>query len=550
MIIMMLKAILFLCSFLGITMFIKNLFKIEVSFSPIVSIATISITVFLAGLLNCLVIANILLYVFGLGYIIYFILHTLPNPKKIPIEAIVCAVIICLLFFILFQAKLLHYDNYSHWANIVKNMLNLNSFPTQLNENTVTFITYPPGSACFIYYVCYFIGSTDGIMIFAQSMITFFSIMPLLSFISNKRIKKSILSYGLFLVAFIITFTINIQIRDLLVDTILATIGFSVTAIIYKYRSDYRNSLPVVILLMIFLCLIKNSGIFFVAGNIVLFLYYYVKNSQRNGKELCMILLTFLIPFIFIYLWKCHTNLCFTPEQLASAKHSLSISNYMNNLGALDGNAIHDITATFLTETINFDNLYIRTFVLIDILSLIYCVLFNKRFIKAMIALNFFYVIYMISLWGTYIFSMPYNEAIYLASYDRYYATFLLYFILILFAGFLNDSMEWKKIILIAMISMITGYYACAVTTLWSPSYEKIRYSDSGRDKVEDMLEPYEGKDLKDQKLLILLPDTLFVDGYYNYYIKYVLQTDNFTIIHDKSEVNDYNPEEYLLISE
>ena len=45
----------------------------------------------------------------------------------------------------------MHYDNFSHWALIVKSMSLTNSFPS-FKTDVIMFTSYPPGSAVFIYY--------------------------------------------------------------------------------------------------------------------------------------------------------------------------------------------------------------------------------------------------------------------------------------------------------------------------------------------------------------------------------------------------------------
>ena len=64
----------------------------------------------------------------------------------------------------------MHYDNFSHWANIVQSLFNRNALPN-FEVDIVEFKSYQPGTACFIYLVGMIMGKTEGVMVVAQNYI-------------------------------------------------------------------------------------------------------------------------------------------------------------------------------------------------------------------------------------------------------------------------------------------------------------------------------------------------------------------------------------------
>ena len=93
----------------------------------------------------------------------------------------------------------MHYDNFSHWALIVKSMSLTNSFPS-FKTDVIMFTSYPPGSAVFIYYFIKLVGVTESNAIFAQILLILASITTIFNWKNifstnfsqkqNKNVKK------------------------------------------------------------------------------------------------------------------------------------------------------------------------------------------------------------------------------------------------------------------------------------------------------------------------------------------------------------------------
>lgn len=95
--------------------------------------------------------------------------------------------LIGILFLVLsFFLKMQHYDNFSHWAVIVKNMLTTNHFPT-VQDELIAFKDYPPGTSVFIYYVCRFWGNSQGMMLMAQNALLLAGFFAIFGMIREKE---------------------------------------------------------------------------------------------------------------------------------------------------------------------------------------------------------------------------------------------------------------------------------------------------------------------------------------------------------------------------
>ena len=68
---------------------------------------------------------------------------------------------------VLYQSPLVHYDNFSHWALIVK-FLNFTGHLPGATDTIISFSSYPPATALFINQFVSLVGFSDGTMLVAQ----------------------------------------------------------------------------------------------------------------------------------------------------------------------------------------------------------------------------------------------------------------------------------------------------------------------------------------------------------------------------------------------
>lgn len=170
-------ALLLLLELMGYVSVIRACVRMQSSFIPAVVTTTITLFVFSGGMLGCL---DIAVFVAHIGGIVLFVcsivsrklrsafLHALRDP------GIVFFCIGAVLIFVLLpNATYSHYDDFSHWGTIVKDMFLSHSFPG--DGSTVSrvglFVNYPPATASFIYWADSLLGYTEGHAIVAQNIL-------------------------------------------------------------------------------------------------------------------------------------------------------------------------------------------------------------------------------------------------------------------------------------------------------------------------------------------------------------------------------------------
>lgn len=401
------KLLLFVFSFYGYFLSIRKTFKIDISITPIITISLISLFLLTFGLFfNLDFLSNIILFL-GL-FLLPFGMYKAQFTKR---DIISISIYSLSLLFFLFELRgqyFLSYDNFSHWATVVKSMYFTNHFPTQ-NDNLVTFQSYPICSSLWIYYLVRSVKYSESLMMFSQLMISlscFFSFSSL--------IKRNYFFNVFALVLFsLLALTLNVKVNDLMVDSLLPIVSLSCLPIMFDKKTLYF-SIPI----LIFLCQIKASGIFFA---LVVILIFFVKNKTLSYLPKGRIFLAFLLPCLLsILIWKLHLNITFT--NISAGKHSFTISYFINTF------AEKDIKSCLLVLKRMISNVFYLSFsnkhgiYLIAVISLLAFVLNkskkeSKLFVKtnAIIYLTYFIMVYLM-----YIFSMPIYEALDLASFSRY----------------------------------------------------------------------------------------------------------------------------------
>lgn len=291
-----------LLSFIGYTVYLKKKFDLRVEFAPIVICSSIGIIMFLAGIFHIMPIATYAIIIIGLIQL-RLIRKDSFNLEEI-LKLSIFTLIVLYFFNYLKDALFIHYDNFSHWALVVREMLETNALPTSASK-LIEFNAYPTGTAGFIYFVSKIVGNTDGIKAFGQTLILLSGIFSLTAFINKKNWYLSIV-FAVFSVYFLVY---NIFITDLLVDTILPILGVAIVAIIVYYRDrDLEKLLKFAMPLIAYLPIIKNSGIFFTIISVVM-IYLLVRGTNITKKK--FIGYSIVPSLVLMVLWKVHVMITF-----------------------------------------------------------------------------------------------------------------------------------------------------------------------------------------------------------------------------------------------
>ena len=149
-----------------------------------------------------------------------------------------------------------------------KNLLFDHALPN-FEDSIITFNSYPPGSALFIYYFSVIVGQTEGIALIAQAVAILSGILPLFSIssfnifeLNNKKlITRKILLTLISILVSIYLLNGPTTVKDLLVDTLLNVVGIELFTLIFYFDKPRKIWLPVISLAS-YLTIMKNSGMF------------------------------------------------------------------------------------------------------------------------------------------------------------------------------------------------------------------------------------------------------------------------------------------------
>lgn len=413
------KLILFLISNLGYWEYFRRKKHIDTAFIPIFVISLQVSVLFIAGILNCLHHATLGLYSFGFILAIYYLIkdfkHTIKSYLKIEYFALT---IICILLLIAINGKIFtHYDNFSHWCLVVKNMFLSHRYPN-FNDPVIMFKEYPLGSATYIYYVGTLVSQAESFQMFIQALMIICCYLPIFKY--AKKYKALISIYFILFLNYLLCY--NIKIYELLVDTLLGSYGILLLFFIYdnnKKNIKQKYTLLYTIPMLITAMQIKNAGILFVILGCI-----YIIANYKEVKLLSKIkLLTVLSPFISLFIWQRHCTYVFNEAETST--HAMTANNYINGVKAKNIYFIKDVCIKFLKFMFSGRDLH---FVFLFIIALILLSLLGKKTLRKQSLkitgyMVFLYVIFMFGTLLTYIFSMSVGEAEHLMGIERYRKT-------------------------------------------------------------------------------------------------------------------------------
>lgn len=424
--------ILLSCSFLGYMLFIKQIFKLRNEFIPLFVFSGVACSVYFCGLMGLLLHGSIVILTAGFMLFIILVIKQYKTRRTFKISPSFFSLgwtVGCICFFtLLLRSRLTHYDNFSHWAIIVKQMLSTNAFPTA-SSTLIDFKNYPLGISSFIYYICRFVGRWEQIMIFAQGVLIFSCFYTIFGIITERKrfLLYAFLGLGCTTLSL---FNITIRINNLLVDFLLPILTLAIFAIAYIYRAEPKRALITALPPTALLTITKSTGIIFAAIGLIFLLHtIFVHRNKISIRKIALIsLITLLLVMLAYFSWSWHMNTSFLHvenkfdlQQMPTAKTSEQIA---------------EITGLFLRTSTDLSTRPALGILVFNLLALGVIiadkVLFKKgwMFWKVLIALDIVLLLYYAGILGLYIYSMPWDEALWLAGFERYASS-----IVILFAG-------------------------------------------------------------------------------------------------------------------
>ena len=251
-------------------------------------------------------------------------------------------------------------------------------------------------------------------------------------------------------------------------------------------------------------------------------------------------------------LWHKHVTYVF--QNVGQAKHAMSPGRYKEIFGEKTISEIRTILLLLIKQSITWKPV-IMTAGLIVIVGIVVWVLKKEKsveYIKIAFVLLISYIGYQIGMFGMYLFSMPKEEALRLAGFDRYTKTFLVFAIYLCLMEMLrifsnsNNNIRQYRWIAFSFMLMIVFHMQISLGSV-KTIFNNGRYEEQVRERlwIEKMKVIYSIPE--EASYTILIPES---DAGYSHYLgKYVFCTDNVhSIVSANSEVMNQIKDRYVLI--
>lgn len=283
-----------------------------------------SLFLFAAGVAGLLYAAAILLLVGGTGVFVYYCIQK-EKRKLLWFDPVWMGLFLLLSAFAvyhLYGQKLTHYDNFSHWANIVQLMLDSGRFPV-MGDPLISFTSYPPGSASFLYLFGTVFGNREDLLLIGQAILLISMILALYQKNARTRFLLPVVlaAFGVF------SFFYNSTIYDLLVDSLLPCVGAFALILLYTYLDQPKKIWLTVIPVLTFAFFVKNSGIYFAVIALIVYSAALRRRfgARRIGKKQIVWMAAALVALLALF---CAAALYFARGQ------GYAVSEVLELLGA------------------------------------------------------------------------------------------------------------------------------------------------------------------------------------------------------------------------
>lgn len=554
--------ILFWLSIIGYMLFLKYKFNITDEILLGFVFIGISLLIFVFGILNLLTIGS---YLILLGGIILF-LKTFKERKKDIITSlrkpnfnmIIIFFMVVYVTIAFYNSHLIHYDNFSHWATIVKSILLNDSFPN-FEATTIYFKAYQPGTACFIYYFCRWFKFSEGMMIIAQNYLFIALISSVLSFVKG---RYRVIFRILFVFTFVFAFTFNILPFDLLVDSILSVILIFIFSLFILYKDNDKMLFTSLLPCVLYLCLVKNCG--FALAFLVCccnLLFYILKGNFKLG--LTNSLKLGISCIVLLLIWSAHVKYGFGTIGLSS-HHALTFDNILTHLETLGTDTILKFLKIYLDRFLDLKNNFGNVVMLIVNLILVLIILLkkekkDKKFYKVVLMfIDLLYFAYYIILCLMYIFSMGTEELLRIACFDRYILTMVLALSVLFIMCFIyNEYRNSKRVFVYSFTSLFIVLLSCSLLFYrdrdfgLKNSYSVLLGKNNYKETNSYILDKY----LKDKYINLNNENPYYIYypsygadlGYLHFLSRYKTNHGNISIVTSTNDIKDYNNDSIII---
>lgn len=427
------KFIFFIVSLVGYTSFMRLMTSISKYHIYIVVMSCQVAILYLSSLVNILFPTSLMIYFLGILLFIY----SSVKAKGLTIGNLLKHtnfVTFGMLFYVgiyivtLWNQSLLHYDNFTHWATIVKFLYLEDRLPA-VADRIISYNTYPVGSSLYLYYITKYVGFSDGIMLVGQFLIIAAAQFTIFGVVKDRR---RLLPNAIIFASFGVMTYLNFSIRfnNLLVDLLIAVLAISAISILFLQEYDFFQSSFLISIILAFLVLVKTSALFFVICIIMSHMMTSIQNDEyeKNVKFYLSSLLLF-IPIIFNQLWGTHVKDVFAG--MASKKHEIVAGSIASVLeGNLSTNQ-HIILSHYIKTVFSIHTLTSLQIIVIFSTFILFTLIIGIKFKiwkTNLIVLSTSVLMTILYYFGNlimYLTAMPVEEAKRIAGFERYILTII-----------------------------------------------------------------------------------------------------------------------------
>ena len=434
-IVTILRLIAFLLSAAGYVAVARAYWKITPRASYLFVFSAEAVLVYFAGLAGVLSYAAYTLFGGGLVLLVVLIankkIKLAYNTSSISAINLAFVVTLGIITASLLTTNFVHYDNFSHWAVVVKYMLVTDRIPDAASA-IIDFKSYPLGSSSFLFFVSRIVGNSEGVMLTGQGMLLFSSFYAVFGVIRDQKrfLLAALLGFGCSIMAF---FNISIRINNLLVDFLLPALALASIGILLSEKKRFSTACLAVLPVLALLSIVKNTGIFFAILG-YLFLIYRAVQFQNADQKLRPFywgaLGTILLSLVPLIAWNIHTSLAFPTD---AGKFSYDFQTLSSFTIDKTPEQIQQIVRLFLVTATSLSQLPTLGFVVFNVSALVpYLVarfVFHKewKLFRTLLLLDLAVVLYYVGILAMYILSMPPDEALRLAGFERYASSMILF---------------------------------------------------------------------------------------------------------------------------
>ena len=501
------------------------------------------------------VVGYVLNYIYAFISIIFFIIYL----KKKDIKSFfkyyntrglyVFLALYLVVFIFDFRRYFTNWDEWSHWGVMLKEMIRLDKFYTDSMSTLMYHKDYPPIVQLFeLFYI-----NISGVVFKESSAITALHLLQLVfivPFVERKKNdnKKSVIE-GI-LIFFVLMLTILFFDQHPIIDSIytdyfLGIIVASIVSTIFVEK-EYNTIYFYVYSALVFstLLLTKQMGIpLYMMCVFLLVLFVILRNNkEKKYKYIILGITVILIPALFWLSWNVYKNSFDIVVQFNISDIKLSqlygiaryksgepyqqqsISNFINQVET------RSISTSYISMT------YVQAIMLgLLILTLVlkkYKVEKNNKVIL-IITLVIGAIGYLFTLMNLYLFCFEPREAISLASFERYTATYVLivYVVSIMLFIYKNNKISYLYFIAVLLFIIQSNSVLYRIYPSFIQKHEVSSY-EIAAEKLYDYV--------KDKGNLYIMPGPGWEQSYFIHYYLEGIKCNNDLFVWDNNEKLDY----------